>query len=488
MKKYIVSIDLGTTLIKFGIYDLGLAGVCIHSIGYSLNINFCFVEFNAEEYWNLCKKGIKGLLEKSKINPKDILCITLSSQAETLIVLDSGGRPLRNAISWLDSRSAKEVKLLKENFDVGEGYKITGQPDIVTTWPITKILWIKRNEKGIFKKAYKFLLLKDYIIYRFTGKFKSEFTIYNFSYYLNIIKKSYYKSMLDFAGIEESQLPELIEPGESAGVLTSKNIKEFGFSNDIQLNTGCLDQMAGMIGTGNIKPGIISETTGTVLVICTMTVKPLINKYKIPCHYNAIKDTYVLLPIAESGGISLEWFKNNFCSDMHYSEIDKEVDAIKAGPLNPIFLPYITGINAPEYNTGAKGVFYGINISHKRQHFAKAIMESIAFMLKKNLDYMKKLNISSEKIISAGGGAKSKVWCQMKADILEKEIVVTDSREAASLGAAILATVQLGYFKDINEAVSKIVKVKKSYIPTPSDYYRKQYNEFLDIYNKLFSI
>lgn len=131
MKKYILAIDLGTTAIKFNLYNSKLKEVCNYSIKYNLDKSSNFIEFDAEEYWSSCKKGIKELILKSEINPKKITSISLSSQAETLVVLDKDGKPLRKAISWLDSRSAKECKILKDNFNIDDGYKITGQPDIV---------------------------------------------------------------------------------------------------------------------------------------------------------------------------------------------------------------------------------------------------------------------------------------------------------------------------------------------------------------------
>jgi len=167
------------------------------SSNYNLQIKKNFVEFEAEEYWNICKEGIKNLLSISNIDPRKIISISLSSQAETLVVMDRDGKPLRKAISWLDNRSQKECQILKDEFNEDLGYRITGQitgqPDIVTTWPITKILWLKENEKQVFKNAYKYLLLKDYIIYKLTGKYISEYTVYNFSYYFDIINKCYWR-------------------------------------------------------------------------------------------------------------------------------------------------------------------------------------------------------------------------------------------------------------------------------------------------------
>jgi xylulokinase len=486
--KYIITIDLGTTLIKFGLFDENLREICIHSLSYDLKIDGNYIEFDALQYWELCLKGMDELLLKSGINRKNAMVISLSSQAETIVPVDINGNPLRNAISWLDSRSAGEVDAIRREFDVEKAYGITGQPDIITTWPASKILWMKSNEKQIYDKAYKFLLLKDFIIYKLTGQFVSEFSIYNFSYYFDINKKNYWNEMLKFLGIDIDKLPELKEPGEKAGLLAKENSEFLNLATDVVVNCGCLDQMAGMIGTGNIRPGVIGETTGTVMVICAVVNKPNINKYRIPCHYNAVKNTYVMLPIVESGGISLEWFKNNFADRISFKQMDLEVKNLLPRTDDPVFLPYIVGVNSPEYNPDARGVFYGLSVSHNNTHLAKAVMEGICFILKKNLRYLGQIDIESEKIISSGGGSNSDVWNQMKADILDKEVMVMESKEAASLGCAILGAVDIGFFSNVEEAVKKVVRVKTIYQPNNQNksYYEKQYELFLDIYDRLY--
>ena len=488
MEKYIITLDLGTTIIKFGIFSSNLETICIHSTKYELATDNGFVEFDAEEYWHICRKGIMDLLSKSKINPKEVVSISLCSQAETLVVLDKNNKPLRKAISWLDRRSKNECDILKANFDIDKSYKITGQADIIATWTITKLLWIKNHEKEVFKKSFKYLLLKDYIIYKFTGKFVSEYTIYNYTYYLDVINKKFWEDILRFVNIDIGQLPLLIEPGKNAGTLTGENLKEFNFSNDIQLNVGSIDQMAGMIGVGNVKEGIISETTGTVIAISSVVNKPLINKYKIPFSYNAVPNTYIISITCESGGISLEWFKDNFYENNNYGLIDEEIEKLPSGSGGLIFLPYIAGVNSPELNPNAKGVFYGINIAHKKAHFARSVMEGLVYLMKKNLEYLKKIKIDSDMIISVGGGSKSNVWNQIKADIFNKKIVTMKISEQALFGSAIMAAVEMGFYKSLQNAVDKKVAVKEIYYPDPKPIYRKNYTIFLELYKKLETI
>ncbi len=485
--KYIIAVDLGTTLIKFCLYDENLKYLYCCDSKYNLEIRADLIEFDVQEYWEIFKKGLVKLIQKVNLDVKDVVSISLSSQAETLVVLDKYGKPLRKAISWLDERSYKECNEIKNNFDINKCYSITGQPDIIPTWPATKILWIKNNEENIFKSAYKYLLLKDYIIYKLTGSFKSEFTIYNFSYYFDIIKKRYWTEILDYIGVQEDQLPELFEPGVVIEDFSNEFIKEFGFSAEISLNIGCLDQMAGMIGSGNIRKGMVSETTGTVLAICTVLDKPLFNKFKIPCHYNSVKDTYSLLAVCESGGICLEWFRRNFLGETNnYDYINYQIEKVSPGCKGLIFLPYLVGVNAPEFNKDTRGCFFGIKLSHDKRFFMRSIMEGIAYMLKKNLDILENMGIKSDNLLSLGGGSKSYIWNKIKADITGKNIIVNKNEEVTSLGVAILSAVKLGFFKNIDEAISNTIR-QKDVIPAGSiKEYEVGYLNFLDIYNKLY--
>ena len=201
----------------------------------------------------------------------------------------------------------------------------------------------------------------------------------------------------------------------------------------------------------------------------------------------SFEDTYILLSICESGGISLEWFKNDFYGDKSYGYVNSEIEKIPQGSNGLVFLPYLTGVNSPELDPNAKGVFYGIKILHSRAHFARSVMEGIAYLIKKNLDYLEKLNIYTDKLISLGGGAKSNVWNQIKADVIGKDLVIVNQNEPTSLGAAILAAVKLGLYKDLNSAVDSSVKIRKVFNPISSHnkIYESQYKIFLDLYERL---
>jgi sugar (pentulose or hexulose) kinase len=488
MEEYILTLDLGTTNIKAGLYNSCLEEVSLVFSRVEYIKSKYFVEFDADNYWQVCKKSLLQVIKKSKINTKNIIAISLTGQAETLIIIDKNNDVLGNAISWMDTRSENECEVLKKVFDNKRSYMITGQPDIITNWPITKILWIKENQKVRFNNAKMFLLLKDFIIFKLTGKLASEYSTSSFTYYLDIIHKRYWKDIIDYVGFNLEKLPELMEPGENILGLTQETCKELKINKDILVNIGMLDHFSGMLGVGNIEEGILSESTGTVMALATILKKPNRNLFPLPFHYGPFQNTYSLLPVCESGGICYDWFKENFYPDSKFEEIDREIEKnLSFEESNQLlFLPYILGTNSPEFNQKAKGVFYGIKINNRKIDFARAVLEGIAFLLNKNIEFLKSKGINIKKIISLGGGSKSKVWNQMKADVTNKEIYIPKYRESTLFGSAICVTSKI-YSLDYYNLARKNIKFLQKISPDKKNlqYYRNAYNKFIEIYSDI---
>jgi xylulokinase len=488
MKEYILTLDLGTTNIKAGIYSSSLEEISIVSSKVNYNNLNNFVEFDAEGYWYTCKKNLIDVIEKSGIDRKRIVSISLTGQAESLVTIGKNNEPLGNAISWMDERSDEECKVLKKNFDSKSSYMITGQPEIVTTWPVTKILWIKNNQKSRFENTKMFLLIKDFIIFKLTGRFVSEYSISSFTYYLDIINKKYWEDIINYVGFNITQLPELHEPGENIFGLREEIARELEIRDDIAVNIGMLDHFSGMLGVGNIEESILSESTGTVLALATILKNPGSNLYPLPFHYGPFPNTYSLLPVCESGGICYEWFKDNFFPESSFDEINKQIEERLNNKKENylLFLPYIMGVNSPEFDPRAKGVFYGIKINNNKIDFARAVLEGVAFLLNKNIDFLEHKGIDIKRIISTGGGSKSRIWNQMKADITNKEIYLPKYKEATLFGAAICALSKL-YNLSYKDIVENNVEFLDKITPDAENvnYYKNAYNKFVGIYERL---
>ncbi len=498
MEKNILSLDLGTTAIKVAIVDRNGKMLATSTQEYKLLTPDTFsVELPVETYWDAFKKGLAEALLKSGISGDSIACMGISAQGETLILLDSQGKPLRNAIVWMDNRAQKEADELSGAFPPAVVYPVTGQVSIVPTWPASKLLWVRNNEPEIFKNIQKVLLIEDYFIYRLTGKFACEGSLICSTAYWDINTKKWWPEMLGYLGVREDQLPEIYEPGDVVGQIKKEAADELNVAKGMIVCAGVLDQAAGALGVGNIKPGLFSENTGAALAICATVNKVFQDPaYEMPCHYHGVKDLYMAHTFT-TGGMALKWFRDAFCDlelllseqtglDAYYL-LDQEAAKIPAGSDGLIMLPHLQGAMAPEANPKAKGVFFGITMKHTKAHFIRALMESIGFIVMRNIEAVEAMGIPVHEIRVLGGGSKSAVWNQIKADITGKVIWQTEYADAACLGAAIISGVSTGMFQSLDKAVDEMVTLKRKFVPNQENHqiYQKQFALYKQLYNDL---
>lgn len=445
----LMGIDVGTTSIKTAVFNKELLMLYNNNIDYTLESHGDIVEFEATKYWDIVKQELDTL-------DLAVDALAIDTQCETLILTDEDGNPVRKAIVWLDNRATKEAEEIEKHFGRKKVYEVTGQPEITATWPACKLLWVKKNEPEVWAKTKKIFLLEDYLLYKLTGKFATEKTLQSSTIYFDINNSTWWDEMLSFIGVQPSMLPTLYDSGVYIG--DYKGIK---------IVTGAMDQVSGAIGAGVIKKGIVSEMTGTTMVIFSPCDN--VPEYKensiIPCHYN-YDGKYCLLSWSSTAGMALKWFKNALCEDFSFQELDELAKDIAPGADGLTFLPYLCGSTMPKYNPNARGSFTGLTTEHTRGHFVRAIMEAISCTLRENLEY---LNLNVNEIRAMGGGANSPLWCQMKADMTGKTLQTLKNKETACLGGAILAGVGTGAFQSVEEA-AKMISIKDSFSPKGTDY------------------
>jgi len=498
MEEKILGIDVGTTSLKCAVFDHKGEQKAAAVVEYSLETPRAnFVEAPCNVYMDSIKACLDVIRGKG-VDTKEITVVGFSVQGETLCMLDENGQPLKKAIVWMDNRADAQADKMREHFGNEKCYEVTGQVSFEACWPAAKVLWVKENEPELFAKVRHILLLEDYVIYQLTGKMVAEGSLLTSTEYWDIRTKKYWKEMLDFIGIDESYLPEIRESGELVGTILPEMAEELGISPEAKITTGCLDQAAGAIGVGNIKPGIFSENIGAALAICVPTAKLTYDENRLmPVHYFAVPDTYMMHTFT-TGGMCLRWFRDGFCkSEMQMQEltgidaydlINKEVERVPVASDGLVCLPHLQGSMAPDVNLNAKGVFYGATLQHTKAHFARAIMESLGYIICRNLEAIDDMGLEVKQIRTMGGGSKSDIWNQIKADITGKVLNVTYSaQDTACLGAAILAGKAAGVFESIEAAVDSMVKIKKSYEPNMENHaiYLKAYEKYKLLFKSL---
>lgn len=476
MEPLILSVDLGTTSIKQAVINTKGHIVAQTMREYTLETpHASYTECDENTYWNAFTDGLRELLGDPGVEAQAIRALGISAQGETLFFLDKEGQPLRKAIVWMDNRAVEESEILRGQFGDELCYQITGQVSFDSCWPAPKILWVKRNEPEIFCRTAKFALIEDWLIYRLTGRFVSEGSLLCSTVYWDIRTKSWWKEMLDFIGIRETQLPRIMEPGEVVSRILPGVAKELGLPDTMEVCTGLLDQAAGAIGVGNIYEGMFSENIGAALAICapmnTLRYDP---NRKMPVHYFGIPGMYMLHTFT-TGGMALKWYRDTFCGleqmeadrvgKSAYYIMDREASNVPPGCNGLVALPHLGGSMAPDVNSKAKGVFFGFTLKHTRAHFARAIMESVGFIIRRNIEAIENAGLQVAELRSSGGGSKSALWNQIKSDIIKRPLTTVQCPEAASLGAAIVAGKAVGLFQTIEAACAGMVEEKKRFTP-----------------------
>lgn len=497
MTEYILSFDLGTTAVKTALFADDGRLVAKSTQEYELIVpSALVVEQDVEVYWDAVKSGVRAVLGSGSVAPEDIRCIGISAQGETLIPVGKDGIPVRPAIVWMDNRAHEEAEILAEAFPQSELLRRTGQVSMCATWPAAKILWMKRNEPELFEQVDKFLLIEDWLIHRLTGECVSEGSLLCSTTYWDIRTKQWWNEMLDYLGISASQLPEIREPGEAVGSIREEVASELGLSPDTVVATGGLDQACGAIGVGCIRPGVVTENIGAALAMCALVDQPFEDpEGKIPCFYFALPDMYMAHSFT-TGGIVFRWFRDKFCQEElsvaertgsdAYDLMTAEAATVPPGSEGLLVLPHLQGAGPPESNTDAKGVFFGLTLRHTKAHMIRAIMESLCFAIRRLIDAFEGLGIEVDEIRSLGGGAKSELWLQMKADIAERPVIVSqDPQDAGCLGAAILAGVATGMWQTVDEAVDKTVRLAPA-SAEPSAEFAGKYARMYAAYTKLY--
>ena len=473
--RYILTFDIGTTAVKTCIFNEQLRCVCSANEEYQLLTGEGnMVELEPRTYWDAVRSGIRATAEKQGLLSQ-IAAICITTQGETLIPIDEAGTPLRNAIVWLDTRAEEEAAFINSLALSGQLFRKTGIPTVEATTPLAKLLWIKNHQPEIYERTYKFLLLEDYIIYCLTGICATEQVLMGNTGYYDLREHCMYREALEQTGIDERKIPDVYACGTVAAYVTEIAAAQTGLPAGIPVVTGAMDQVAAAIGGGNLQEGVVTETTGTCMSIMTTANDRCFDLGGNVCVYpHVLPGKYYIIPFCMTAGVVLKWFKDEFClaevehakavGRKTYDVLDDLAAASAPGAGGLVLIPYLNGILQPESKPEMRGVFFGVSLDTKKPQFIRAIFEGVGYMLRENLELIETMGIRVREIRSFGGGSRSSLWQQIKADISWRKISTMTETECASLGAAILAAVAIGIQPDI-ETASQVNTIACSHIP-----------------------
>jgi xylulokinase len=495
----LLGLDIGTTSVKAGLFDA--AGRQVAAAGREYRLAHPApdrVEIDPETWWSSAVAAVRRTLESPGIDPAAIAAMAVSSQGETVAAVDTDGRALGPALVWLDNRATAEARELEEQFGTAVVYERTGVPDVNPTWTAAKLLWLRRHEPTLFGAAARFVLAEDFMLRRLTGRFVTDGGIQCTTMLLDISDGRWWSAMLDAVGVDPGRLPEIAAPGSIVGELAAGPAEALGLRPGLPVVAGGMDQGAGAVGVGNIAGGMISESTGGALTIQASVVRHGADPTgHTPVYIHSAPGAYLYCPVCPTGGMAFTWFRDQFgapeteraaaAGRSDYDLLTELAAAIPPGCDGLTMLPHLAGAFSPEYEPAARGVFAGFTLAHTRGHFVRAVLEAVAFMLRRNLELLARAGASTSEIRSHGGGARSALWNQIKADVCGRAVVTLEGEDAAVRGDAMLAGVAVGAFADLGAAERALVATKARFEPDRTTHaaYEDAYDRYLRLFDAL---
>lgn len=481
MQQLLLGVDVGTTATKAVLINLEGKLVAQGRAEYpTIHLQAGWVEQDAEQWWiSFCKASAQAI---SQIPDAKIIGVAISSQAPTLLAVDSGGRQVRNALIWMDRRAQQQADQLAQQFS--NISNLTGNradPYYVAA----KIMWLKQNEPENYAKSKFFLQIPGYLNYKLTGKFSLDSAHASLLQLRNADNKNWSTEVLDFIGIDQSKFPPIGLASDLLGEVIQENEAKIPVGTPVYFGT--VDGCSAAVETGVIDPGVVAEMTGTSTVLIMPTDGNNFNDAFVAIDH-AIVNRQLRLGAMVAAGASVAWLMNNILKDQYsMAELTQKAKVVAPGSEGLIFLPYMMGERSPIWNTNARGVFFGLTLTTTPEMMFRAVLEGTAFALAHNVEIGKLSGIKIDEIRSIGGGSKSELWNQIKADVLGLPIAILKDSSGAAVGDAYLAGAGAGVFSNIKDVINSNVSIENRYLPNKAhhDYYQERYARFRNLYESL---
>jgi xylulokinase len=495
MNAYILAHDLGTTGDKATLFDD--RGKLVESafFGYeTLYPKPGWAEQVPDRYWEAFCASSRTIIEKAKISPREIQAVSFSGQMMAALPVDSEGTALRNAIIWADQRSGAEASLLEKSIGFKRFYSITGNR-LSASYPVFKIMWIKKKEPELYKRTCRFLGVKDYVGARLTGNLVSDFSDGSAMAMLDIKALCWADEIVRAAGIDTKKLPGLVDSVSVIGRVTRDAAQESGLSFGTAVVKGAGDGPCATAGAGVVHEGESYFYLGTSTWMGLATKRPYLDPLQRThtfCHF--LRGLYAPAGAMQSGGGSLRWLKDIMFDHLKKASRNADVDVYDlisleaghapAGSGGLLFLPYLMGERCPLWDPDARGCFIGLSATHTKRHIARAVLEGVCFNMRLIAKAFEEQGASLGSIRMIGGGAKSRIWCRMLADVMQRDIhILRYKEEATSIGAAVAGGVGAGIFSSIDDA-GRFAAIEEVLRPEPGN--EGIYKEYLDLFQQCY--
>lgn len=486
---YFLGIDTSTTAIKALLIDKTGCVVAVAATEYPFETpRPLWSEQHPDLWWDGAQRSIRAVMHKSGVDAAQIGGVGLTGQMHGLVLLDAAGEVLRPSILWNDQRTQSQCNEIHARMGREKFIQITGNVAL-TGFTAPKILWVKENEPDVYAKIAHVLLPKDFVRYKLTGDFAMDKADGAGTVLMDLQKRDWSDEVLSALEIPRSWMPPLFEGTQITGQVSASAASATGLKAGTPVMAGGGDQAAQAVGVGAVKEGIVALTLGTSGVVFATTNNAFIeSEGRLHAFCHSVPDKWHLMGVMLSAAGSLRWYRDTFAPASSYDDLLAPVTNVPIGSDGLLFLPYLTGERTPHPDPLARGAFVGLTVRHGMAHCTRAVLEGVAFGLKDSFELMKSAGLAKiEQVRVSGGGARSALWRQILADVFDTELVTVNTTEGAAYGAALLAGVGAGFWRDVDSACDSAIRVSGETPPieAQASIYRRMYPLYRKLYPAL---
>lgn len=452
--RYIIAVDIGTTSAKSLAVNKDGRIAASHAVEYPLHTPAPDrAEQDPELIYNSVVSSIRETIRLAAVSARDILCVSFSAAMHSLILVDDNGQPLTRCMTWADNRAASSADQLNADGTGRRIYLRTGTP-IHPMSPFVKLVWLNEHEPELHRKARRFIGIKEYVFYRLFGEYVIDHSIASATGLFDLNSLDWHTESLELAGIDADRLSKPVPTTHLMTGLLPEAANQLGLSADTPFVIGASDGVLANLGAGAYQPGVVAVTIGTSGAVRGVVDRPITDPHGRLFCYALTDQAWVVGGAINNGGIMFRWVRDQLATleadrarqegiDPYVALADIAAE-VPAGSDGLLFLPFLAGERAPYWNANARGVFFGLSLTHEKKHMIRAVLEGVMFRIESVAAALVELTGETTEIRASGGFARSVLWRQMLADVSGIPVTVSESVEASGIGAAQLALAALG--------------------------------------------